>query len=139
MTTDRKGGCHHDLRIHAIYLRAHPVELDRDLLGIHRDVRTARSKTARWLDCGVSGDHGPDERDRILFSVPWVLAILISLYLNVFVLIVQLFRKVPALNAMAPTQSEPPFKITQLVVLAIFVVLTVVTAIRFHEQTVRTA
>ena len=74
---------------------------------------------------------------------PWrrtyVITAMISLYLNVFVLIVQLFRKVPALNAMAPTQSEPPFKITQLVVLAIFVVLTVVTAIRFHEQTVRTA
>jgi hypothetical protein len=68
-----------------------------------------------------------------------VITAMISLYLNVFVLIVQLFRKVPALNAMAPTQSEPPFKITQLVVLAIFVVLTVVTAIRFHGETVRTA
>jgi len=32
-----------------------------------------------------------------------------ALYLNVFVLIVQLFRKVPALRALAPTESEPPF------------------------------
>jgi hypothetical protein len=68
----------------------------------------------------------------------YVITSMIALYLNVFVLIVQLFRKVPALNAMAPTQSEPPFKITQLVVLAIFVMLTIATAIRFHGETVRT-
>src|SRR5450631_3975041 len=37
-----------------------------------------------------------------------------ALYLNVFVLIVQLFEKVPALKALAPTQSEPPFQVTQL-------------------------
>jgi hypothetical protein len=48
-----------------------------------------------------------------------------ALYLNVFVLIVQAFLKVPLLNALAPTQTEPPFLITQVVVLAIFVVLTV--------------
>ena len=74
---------------------------------------------------------------------PWrrtyVITAMMALYLNVFVLIVQAFRKVPALNALAPTQTEAPFKITQLVVLAIFVVLTVVTTIRFHEETVRTA
>jgi len=40
--------------------------------------------------------------------------------LNVFVLIAQLFQKVPALKAMAPTQSEPPFKLTQLVFLVVF-------------------
>jgi hypothetical protein len=45
----------------------------------------------------------------------------IALYLNVFVGIVQAFEKVPALKALAPTQSEPPFKMTQLVVLAFFV------------------
>jgi hypothetical protein len=33
----------------------------------------------------------------------------ISLYLNVFVLIAQLFMKVPALKTLAPTQSGPPF------------------------------
>ena len=31
-----------------------------------------------------------------------------ALYFNVFVLIVQLFRKVPAMIALAPTQKEPP-------------------------------
>jgi hypothetical protein len=44
----------------------------------------------------------------------------IALYFNVFVLVVQLFRKVPALEAMAPTQSEPPFQISQLAVLLVF-------------------
>jgi hypothetical protein len=41
---------------------------------------------------------------------------------------------VPALKAMAPTQTEPPFKLTQLVVLALFIVLTVVAAIRFRPE-----
>jgi hypothetical protein len=67
---------------------------------------------------------------------PYVISSVIALYLNVFVLIVQLFEKVPALNAMAPTQSEPPFKITQVVVLAIFVVLGIFAAKGFRERTV---
>jgi len=54
----------------------------------------------------------------------------------VFVAIVQSFEKIPALKAMAPAQSEPPFKLTQLVVLALFVVLTFVAAIRFWPQPV---
>jgi hypothetical protein len=53
----------------------------------------------------------------------YVVGAVVSLYLNVFVLVVQLFRRVPALNALAPTQSEPPFAIAQLVVMAIFIVL----------------
>jgi hypothetical protein len=40
---------------------------------------------------------------------------------------------------MAPTQSEPPFKVAQLVVLVLFVVLTIFAAIRFHNEPVRTA
>jgi hypothetical protein len=56
----------------------------------------------------------------------------IALYLNVFVLIVQLFRKVPALNALAPTQSEPPFALAQGAVLVVFVVLVIAAVIRFH-------
>jgi hypothetical protein len=42
------------------------------------------------------------------------------LYLNVFVLVAQLFSRVPALIASAPTQSEPPFVITQLGTLVVF-------------------
>src|ERR1700674_144101 len=67
----------------------------------------------------------------------YVISTVIALYLNVFVLVVQLFEKVPALNAMAPTQSEPPFKITQVVVMAIFVVLGIFAAKGFRERTVR--
>ena len=63
----------------------------------------------------------------------YVVTAMISLYLNVFVLVAQLFQKVPALKALAPTQSEPPFAITQLVVLAIFVLLTILAAIRFRQ------
>ena len=69
---------------------------------------------------------------------PWrwiyVIGAVISLYFNVFVLIVQLFEKVPALHAMAPTQSEQPFKLTQLVVLALFLLFTIIAAIRFRPQ-----
>jgi hypothetical protein len=68
----------------------------------------------------------------------YVVTAIVALYLNVFVLIVQLFLKVPALNALAPTQSEPPFKLTQLVVLVLFVILTIVAARRFRNEQLRT-
>jgi hypothetical protein len=54
-----------------------------------------------------------------------------ALYLNVFVGIIQAFLKLPPLHALAPTQSEPPFVVAQLVVLVIFVALGVLAAIRF--------
>jgi hypothetical protein len=56
-----------------------------------------------------------------------------SLYLNVFVLIVQTFQKVPALRELAPTQSEPPFAISQLIVLVMFVVLGYRAVVSFRE------
>lgn len=49
----------------------------------------------------------------------YVITALIALYFNVFVLVAQMFQKIPALKALAPTQSEPPFKLTQLVVLVL--------------------
>jgi hypothetical protein len=55
----------------------------------------------------------------------YAITVVFALYLNVSVLIVQLFRKVPALNAIAPTQSEPPFQITQLAALVLFVGLAI--------------
>lgn len=58
---------------------------------------------------------------------------MLALYLNVFVLIVQLYLKVPALKALAPTQKEPPFVIMQVAVLAIFGGLAVVAAIKFRS------
>jgi hypothetical protein len=51
----------------------------------------------------------------------FVLGSVLVLYLNVFVLVVQLFGRLPALIAAAPTQKEPPFAVTHLVVLALFV------------------
>jgi len=63
-----------------------------------------------------------------------VVTAMISLYLNVFVLVAQLFEHVPALHALDPTQSGPPFKITQLVVLVIFLVWTIAAAIKFHPE-----
>jgi hypothetical protein len=53
----------------------------------------------------------------------FVIGSVLALWLNVFVLVAQLFAKVPALHDLAPTQTEPPFGIAQLVVLAVFVVL----------------
>jgi hypothetical protein len=58
----------------------------------------------------------------------------LALYFNVFVLIAQTFQKVPALKAIAPTQSEPPFAIAQLVVLVLFVVFGVAAAIKFRNE-----
>jgi hypothetical protein len=69
----------------------------------------------------------------------YVVSAMIALYLNVFVLVVQLFQKVPALKALAPTQSEPPFAVTQLVVLALFVLLTIFAVIRFRGEQLRRA
>jgi len=51
----------------------------------------------------------------------YVVTAVIAIYLNVFVLVVQLFAKTPALAALAPTQQEPPFALTQAVVLGLFV------------------
>ena len=62
----------------------------------------------------------------------YVISAIMALYLNVFVGVVQAFQKLPFLQTLAPTQAEPPFQITQLVVLAIFIVLGVVALVRFH-------
>jgi hypothetical protein len=51
----------------------------------------------------------------------YVVGAVLALYLNVFVLIAQLFLRLPALIVLAPTQKEPPFLVTQLVVLALFI------------------
>jgi hypothetical protein len=60
-----------------------------------------------------------------------------ALYLNVFVLIVQLFLKVPALRALAPTQTEPAFALAQGLNLALFVWLGVVVTLRAKRATAR--
>ena len=64
----------------------------------------------------------------------YVITASIALYLNVFVLVAQSFMKVPALNALAPTQKEPPFLIAQLVVMFIFIGLTTLAVKRFRSD-----
>ena len=58
----------------------------------------------------------------------WIYAIgaVICLYFNLFVFVVQLFEKMPSLHALAPTQSEFPFKLTQLAVLILSIFLAIV-------------
>jgi len=67
----------------------------------------------------------------------YVVGASLALYFNVFVAIVQSFEKIPALKAIAPTQSEPPFKLSQLVALALFVLLTLVAVIRLRPEPIR--
>jgi len=69
----------------------------------------------------------------------YVVCAALALYLNVFVLVVQAFLKVPVLKTMAPKQTEPPFVVAQGVVLTVFVVLGIVAAIRFRAAPVGTA
>ncbi|HEX3367434.1 hypothetical protein [Phenylobacterium sp.] len=53
----------------------------------------------------------------------YVITATIALYLNVFVLVVQAFAKVPTLNALAPKGTEPPFVAAQGATLVVFVIL----------------
>jgi len=69
----------------------------------------------------------------------YVVACGLALYLNVFVGVVQAFLKLPALHALAPQQTEPPFVVAQLLVLALFVVLTAVAVKRFRAELVARA
>jgi hypothetical protein len=55
----------------------------------------------------------------------YAICAILAEYFNVFVLFAQLFAKVPALKAIAPTQSSPAFVTTQLVVLIVFIWLGV--------------
>ncbi len=76
-------------------------------------------------------------KERLVGAWRWIYVItaIISLYLNVFVLVAQSFMKVSALNALAPTQSEPPFAITQAAVLVIFIVIGLIAAVNFRPVT----
>jgi hypothetical protein len=61
----------------------------------------------------------------------FVITSVIALYLNVFVLIFQAFEKSPALHALAPTQSESPFKIAQSANLILFIILGIAATKKF--------
>jgi len=91
------------------------------IVGIISVVLLAGAIIARYLG-GLLGKW------RLLY----VVTAMIALYLNVFVLIAQLFQKVPSLKALAPTQTEPSFIVAQVSTLVIFVVLTITAAIKFR-------
>lgn len=68
----------------------------------------------------------------------YVVTAMTALYLNMFVLVAQLFLKLPALKALAPTQSEPPFAFAQGLVFVGFVGLSIAAAKRFRGVSTQT-
>ena len=76
-------------------------------------------------------------KERLAGQWRWIYVItaIVSLYLNVFVLIAQSFMKVPALKALAPTGSEPPFAIAQGATLATFIVIAIIAVANFRPVT----
>jgi len=66
----------------------------------------------------------------------YIVAIVLAVYFNVFVAVVQAFLKIGFLHALAPTGKEPPFLIAQLVTLALFAVIGVTAFKRYREHPV---
>jgi hypothetical protein len=64
----------------------------------------------------------------------YVVTALTALYLNAFVGVVQAFQKVPFLSPLAPTQSEPPFVIAQVGLIAVFIVIGILSVRRYHPE-----
>ena len=62
----------------------------------------------------------------------YVVTAVVALYFNCFVLVVQAFQKLPFLQPLAPTQSEPPFAIAQAIVLLLFVWIGVLAVRRWR-------
>ncbi len=67
---------------------------------------------------------------------PWrwiyVVGVVASLYLLIFVTIAQAFLKIPVLNALAPTGAEAPFAVAQVIALIVFIVIGVRAVGRFR-------
>lgn len=64
----------------------------------------------------------------------WIYAggMVASLYLLIFVAVVQAFLKIPALHALAPTGTEAPFAITQVLVLLVMLAIGIAALRRFR-------
>jgi hypothetical protein len=75
---------------------------------------------------------------------PWrpvyVVTAMTSLYLNVFVLVIQAFLKIPALHALAPSvpPAEPPFLVVEGLALGFFVIVIIGAVRRFRPPAVLT-
>ncbi|QFR34855.1 hypothetical protein [Ancylobacter sp. TS-1] len=72
----------------------------------------------------------PSRATRRIATIVYAVTATLALYLNLVVLVVQSFQKLPALQPLAPTQSEPPFLVAQLVVLAVAVIIGFLSARR---------
>ena len=66
----------------------------------------------------------------------YAITAMIALYFNVFVLVAQTFEHVPAFHALAPTGTETPFKVAQLLLLVLFAVLISAAARKFRTPLV---
>jgi hypothetical protein len=66
----------------------------------------------------------------------FVVGAILSQYLNVFVLLVQLFQKMPVLQEIAPTQTEPAFVLTQLLTLVVFLAIGFLAVKRFRSPAI---
>jgi len=62
----------------------------------------------------------------------FVISSVVALYFNVFVAIAQCFEHIKLLRILAPTQSEPPFLVAQLIALVIFIAVGVLAARSAH-------
>jgi phosphoglycerol transferase MdoB-like AlkP superfamily enzyme len=69
----------------------------------------------------------------------YVVTAVTALWFNVLVLIVQAFEKVSFLKPLAPTQSEPPFIISQAAAMVLFVLLGILAVIKFRPGAPRPA
>jgi len=59
---------------------------------------------------------------------------MLALYLNCFVGVVQAFLKIPALKALAPTQTEGPFVTAQFLLIVLFIAAGAFAGFRFHPR-----
>jgi hypothetical protein len=69
----------------------------------------------------------------------YVITAVFALYLNMFVGVVQAFQKLPFLNPLAPTGTEPPFVIAQGILLLAMIGLGYLAVRRFHPGTAQAA
>ncbi|GGJ10118.1 hypothetical protein [Neoroseomonas lacus] len=68
------------------------------------------------------------------WRLAYVLGVVLATYLDAFIAVVQTFQKVPAANALAPTQSEPPFAIAQGLLLVVFILAAILASRRFRPM-----
>lgn len=90
-------------------------------VGVLSLVALALAILARWA-FGLAGMW------RLVYAVGAVLGV----YFLVFVAIAQAFKKIPSLQAMAPTLSEQPFAIAQVGALVVFVAIGIAAARAFR-------